>query len=237
MKNTIKNKLIKLAGIAIASSILYFGTIKPLCSRYINKEIISKEISLNKNDFRTYTTNKDEKEGLKDIRKNVIQKGNKEDSWVYFPEKEKWCEVGIQSKKAGSKINSHYLEKVLEKSDDCNEIIIYHNHPVSAFDEEPSRADFKSMVGQTIKIKEKYPSKDVKFKICHEYGTTEFFLTEEGIKEFFKYKKIPKSKLEDALKFNGKINKNKNYEKDYDKFSKYIKMNVKTNKENHNKYR
>ena len=157
----------------LGSTFLLYSSIYPLNS--------SREyLKLNLDDSKHYVVEKSEKEGLKDIRENIISKTLYEESWVYFPEKEKWYEVGINSVSDLEKgcsfveMDSIGLDNVLKIEKDAKEIILYHNHPSVDPLGIPSRFDFTMMYHITNEINEKYPDMKVRCKICSKMGTTEF---------------------------------------------------------------
>ena len=151
-------------------------------------EMQSNPLKLNKNDSIFYVTNKNEKQGIKDIKK-IINNSNYEEYWLYLPEKKIWYEIGINSslseKRSSVEVCNEDIEKILRKNKNVKELVFYHNHPYFSGDSltetEPiSEDDFRTMILNSLD----FSDYKVKEKICSKKGINEYFLTEKVIKEF-----------------------------------------------------
>jgi len=151
--------------------------------------IESPNLLLNRDDQIYFVTNKNEEQGINDIKK-IINNSNYEEAWVYLPEKQKWFEVGFDSYTLSKKFamvssNKNDINKILEKNKDIKELIFYHNHPSFPDDSQetekfPPFFDIRIMVDYTLS----FPDYKIKNKICSKYGITEYSLTEKAKKDF-----------------------------------------------------
>ncbi len=185
-------------GISLVEKENPLETAKRIYANFIpKKEMPSDALQLNTNDFMYYVTNKNEEKGINDIKK-IINNSNYEEEWLYLPEKQIWYEIGINSDSNSVKHSSSHIDKILEENKEVKELIFYHNHPGEGPSlKSPSMKDIKSMTSTSLY----FSDYKVKEKICSKKGITEYFLTEEAIKEF---------KLKDSINLKDYYN----YEKD-----------------------
>ncbi len=127
--------------------------------------------------------NKDEKEGLKDL-KNLASTSEIEEAWYYLPKKKQWIERGINETNHSIQENIPLKEDVLQEND-C--IILYHLHAKdkgldSKIDKDmqfirltlPSKADFLTAARYSANLLKKYENCAFNFKIVSERGITEY---------------------------------------------------------------
>ncbi len=187
MGKTLKN-ILKVTGLcaisAIAGAYLLHSIEKETSinpsSNYKNQkiELQSPNVLLNRDDGVSFVMNKNEEQGIEDIKK-IINNSDYEESWLYLPEKQKWCEVGIESDSDFVVMSLPRIYKTLEENKNVKELIFYHNHPLNS-SKNPSFTDLTAL----IKLTKIFPDYKIKEKICSEYGITEYSLTEKAIKEF-----------------------------------------------------
>ena len=212
MGKTLKD-ILKIAGICIVSGVvggnlLQFKTIAepPISNHEIHSirdnpikrhnfshqktEIYSPNLLLNRDDQIYFVTNKNEEQGIKDIRK-IINNSKYEEAWIYLPERQKWYETGIEAKhslKWSYVTEDMVLKKIiLGKEKKIKEIVFYHYHP-SFYDSKscnycssyPSTPDLNALIINT----KTFNNYNVKGKVCSKAGIVKYSLTEKAIKEF-----------------------------------------------------
>ena len=147
-------------------------------------EMQSLNLLLNRDDKVYFVTNKNEEEGIKDIKK-IINNSNYEEAWLYLPEKQIWYETGFYSDSISVCTNYSIVNKILEKNKDIKELVFYHNHPWSPKYslnqiKYPSTTDVVETLGRTLD----YSNYNIKGKVCSKGGVCEYSLTEKARKEF-----------------------------------------------------
>lgn len=145
---------------------------------YYLEKIYSDTLYINLNDRIYHVTKKNEEEGIKDLIK-ICDKGY-EESWLYFPEKQIWYEIGIFSDSISVKPFGPRIEKALEENKDANELIFYHNHPGEGFDQ-PSIRDML-MLTRYSRI---FPDYKIVGKVITKDDLTKYSLNSKGKENLF----------------------------------------------------
>lgn len=199
MKNTIRNVIA--AGVLAAGMPLLYSC-GSILANYEYRKVPDLVVNTD-NSYRT-VAEKSEEEGVRDIRR-LAETSNLEEAWVFLPDKSKWIEVG-RGEKAWTKRGMHSsrcciypweLEKIFSENE---RVVIYHPHPeidttcmlmsnigymIYILDNTmPATDDIIRGIEASVLLHKKQPKGTFSFKICSEYGVTEFRLTEKGMKEF-----------------------------------------------------
>lgn len=159
--------------------------LKTFFPEYFLERIYSDSLVININDGIYHVTNKNEEQGIEDIRK--INNGY-EDAWLYLPEKQIWYEIGIHSDSESVKPFNSLIEKALEENSNVKELIFYHNHPEEGYDW-PSFRDLSMAVYDNFVNPLGYKIVD---KIIAKEGLVEYSLNSKG-------KKLLENKLIDEI--------------------------------------
>jgi len=156
------------------------ASVGPVISKHYNPEktkleIPSKKLMLNNSDLISLVTYKDEKSGVEDMRK-FGRSSPYEECFAYFPDIEKWQEIGIKRNVAKTNLahmtstvtlDLKFLKKKIEKNPEIKNIIIYHNHPTfknlkKGLEKiEPiSNTKFEKLIGHSISPPKEYSKKN-----------------------------------------------------------------------------
>lgn len=153
------------------------------------KKFVQKDnVNINFNDSTIHTVNKGLKEGYEDIR-NRQANGKIEESWIYYPVKRSWHEIGINSdtnkvRHGEEKFRSSIkrgLEKNLQSPVTAYDI---HNHPgnehnLPAGNATPSPSDIKCLAYRKRTLQEFFPRANLIGKIVSQNGITTYKVKDE----------------------------------------------------------
>ncbi|MBW2982069.1 hypothetical protein KY343_04265 [Candidatus Woesearchaeota archaeon] len=211
-----------LAGAAIVYSLM--PVINLSKSKMQSKQVVQLEnLVVNISDDKKYEVQKNEEEGIQDIRK-LIKTSDLEEGWVYLPEKELWFETRIKQRIEESNGLMHrrlksdigLCTKLMKEN---NTLISYHFH-LGRYEEElreyenrlsnpllkegfkasviamktiPSSKDLYFMIMLSLVCNKENPNGKISSKVCSPEGIVEYSLTEEG-KRYFREKDVYETK-------------------------------------------
>lgn len=137
---------------------------------------------INANPKIAMVVNKDEQEGLKDL-KNLASTSEIEEAWCYLPKKKQWIEIGIEETNSSLEANIPLKEDIIQENDD---IIFYHLHPKDITSKTdnmqflrliiPSEIDLFMAARESANLFKKYKDGTFNFKIVSESGVTEYHM-------------------------------------------------------------
>ncbi len=161
----------------------FLNQMKMFSSKYSPQRIYSENLLINLNDGICYLTNKNEEQGIEDIRK--INNGC-EEAWLYLPKKQTWYEIGIFSDSNSVKPLKPLIKKILKENPDAKELIFYHNHPGEGYNR-PSTHDLELFIEQNFD----YLEYKITGKIVADRGIVEYSLNSNKEKLLKQAKKNP----------------------------------------------
>ena len=133
------------------------------------EEVYSENLCINLNDKIYHVTKKNEEQGMKDLIK--MRNEDYEEAWFYFPEKQIWYEVGMDSDSNSVEPFLPLIRKILEENKNEKKLTFYHNHHGEGFDR-PSIYDL-TILARFSRI---FPEREISGKIITKDDITEYSL-------------------------------------------------------------